>query len=119
MLELLNKIFKKAYPFQVEVEDSLATHERRMKRIQKKLGNLTEKELKKVEGDFLVLSDRFGFPIHEISLLFEWLYKNFPLTPQNQLFYLEKSLKMAKTLGRKNLKMERSDLDGVFNGPYQ
>lgn len=94
-------------------DDGEALHIRRMKRIQKFLGNLTEKELKSFEFDLEELGDKYGYPLCEVSGLFEWLYKTYKLKKEEFLFPLEKAIKTAKTLGRQSLRMKKSDLEGV------
>lgn len=95
------------------MEDGEALHLRRMKRIQKLLGNITEKELKTFEIDLKELGIKYGYPLPEVSGLFEWLYKSYKLKKEEFLFPLEKAMKTAKTLGRLSLKMKKSDLEGV------
>ena len=94
-------------------------HIQRMKRIQKLLGNITDKELKVVEDRFEELALKFGYPVWEVSGLFEWLYKNLSIQSKETVYLmLEKAVKTAKTLGRSGLKLTKSDLEGVvsFNG---
>jgi hypothetical protein len=111
------EIFKKKPRFVANNGDSMddgqALHLRRMKRIQKFLGNITEKELKIFEFDLEKLAQKYGYPLPEVSGLFEWLYKSYKLKKDEFLFPLEKAIKTAKTLGRLSLKMKKSDLEGV------
>ncbi|MFZ8933163.1 MAG: hypothetical protein ACO20H_12710 [Bacteriovoracaceae bacterium] len=91
-------------------------HLQRMKRIQKLLGNITVKELKVVEDKFESLGHKFGYPLWEVSRLFEWLYKNLSIQTTDTLYLqLEKSIKTAKTLGRSNLNLKKTDLEGVVS----
>ena len=91
-------------------------HLQRMKRIQKLLGNITDKELKSVEEKFEDLGLKFGYPLWEVSRLFEWLYKSLSIrTTETVYLQLEKAIKTAKTLGRSNLNLKKSDLEGVVS----
>lgn len=90
-------------------------HIQRMKRIQKILGNITDKELKLVEDRFENFGQRYNYPVWEVSSLFEWLYKSYSIKNLDTIYYdLEKAIKTARNLGRSNLKLKKSDLEGVL-----